>query len=282
MTNNIILYGPTLSGKTKIAQQFAKQYNYTIVNFDAYQVYKELPILTAADSEALFSQCYSVYDANYSIGEFIKWLKSLDKNRKYIFVGGSGLYANFIKNGIHDLPSVSKRHVERATELFFNNQIKDEGFVKDFTNPQRVIRDYSFFLETGDHLSEYFKKTKKFNFFVDSTFISIDKLHFDNNDITLRLNSMIDQGLFDEVGKLNLDALSGTAQKTLGLIDIIDYLNQDISFSHMKNNIIQKTKHLIKKQKVWHRGYFNYSNEIRLDEFLNCQFDFKQNYTLVI
>ena len=44
----ILISGPTASGKSKLAIDFAKKVNGEIINADSMQVYKELKILTAS------------------------------------------------------------------------------------------------------------------------------------------------------------------------------------------------------------------------------------------
>ena len=43
----VLLFGPTASGKSKIAEDIAKIYNSEIVNADSMQIYKEVKILSA-------------------------------------------------------------------------------------------------------------------------------------------------------------------------------------------------------------------------------------------
>ena len=43
----ILLFGPTASGKSKIAEDIAKTYNAEIINADSMQIYKEVKILSA-------------------------------------------------------------------------------------------------------------------------------------------------------------------------------------------------------------------------------------------
>ena len=48
----LFLAGPTGSGKSAVAVELAEMLDAEIVSSDAYQVYRELPILTAAPSPA--------------------------------------------------------------------------------------------------------------------------------------------------------------------------------------------------------------------------------------
>ena len=47
----ILLYGPTASGKSKLALDIAKKFNGEIVNADSMQVYKEVKILSARPND---------------------------------------------------------------------------------------------------------------------------------------------------------------------------------------------------------------------------------------
>ena len=44
---SILLYGPTASGKSRLALDIAKKFNCEVINADSMQVYKEIKILSA-------------------------------------------------------------------------------------------------------------------------------------------------------------------------------------------------------------------------------------------
>ena len=43
----ILLFGPTASGKSKLAVDIAKKFNGEIINADSMQIYKEVKVLSA-------------------------------------------------------------------------------------------------------------------------------------------------------------------------------------------------------------------------------------------
>ena len=47
----ILLFGPTASGKSRLAVDIAKEYNGEIINADSMQIYKEVKILSARPNE---------------------------------------------------------------------------------------------------------------------------------------------------------------------------------------------------------------------------------------
>ena len=51
MKKIILLFGPTASGKSRLAIDLAQNYNGEIVNADSMQVYSEIKILSARPNE---------------------------------------------------------------------------------------------------------------------------------------------------------------------------------------------------------------------------------------
>ena len=47
----ILLFGPTASGKSKLAVDIAKKFNGEIVNDDSMQIYKEIKILSSRTND---------------------------------------------------------------------------------------------------------------------------------------------------------------------------------------------------------------------------------------
>ena len=95
------ILGPTCSGKSAVAEELSNYLNAKIVNFDAFQVYKELEIGTAKPTkEELESGKYYFYnirhiDEIYDVSQYQKEVRSfLDEhiNENIIMVGGTGLY----------------------------------------------------------------------------------------------------------------------------------------------------------------------------------------------
>ena len=80
----ILLFGPTASGKSKLAIDIAKKYNGEIINADSMQVYKEIKILSARpDKSEIKHHFYGFISAKntFSVG---KWCKLVAKKIKEI------------------------------------------------------------------------------------------------------------------------------------------------------------------------------------------------------
>ena len=71
----ILLFGPTASGKSKLAINLAKKFNCEILNADSMQVYKEIKILSARpNNKAIRHHLYGFISAkkNFSVGNWYK------------------------------------------------------------------------------------------------------------------------------------------------------------------------------------------------------------------
>ena len=98
--NIIVIGGPTASGKSALAIDLAKIFDGVVVNADASQVYKHIPIISAAPSEQEkqeIEHCLYGYLDESVNGNVFAWLNFAvdcvyqiwDKGQTPIFVGRS-------------------------------------------------------------------------------------------------------------------------------------------------------------------------------------------------
>ena len=112
----ILLYGPTASGKSKLAVDIAKKFNGEIINADSMQIYKEIKILSARPTkEDIKHHLYGFISVkkNFSVGIWhelaAKKIKKIISKRKIpIVVGGTGLYFKVLIEGLSEIPEVPK------------------------------------------------------------------------------------------------------------------------------------------------------------------------------
>ena len=109
------MFGPTASGKSRLAIDLAQNYSGEIVNADSMQVYSEIKILSARPNEKVKHHlygCTSVND-NFSVGKWYslatKKIKEINKKNKVaVVVGGTGLYFKVLIDGLVDIPEIPK------------------------------------------------------------------------------------------------------------------------------------------------------------------------------
>lgn len=112
-----LIAGPTASGKSALALALAEQTGGAIVNADSAQVYRDLPILSAAPSEAERARAdhrlYGFRDARDPCSA-AAWAERAKaeievlhaEGRLPILVGGTGLYIRTLLDGIAPVPDI--------------------------------------------------------------------------------------------------------------------------------------------------------------------------------
>ncbi len=112
-----LIAGPTASGKSALALTLAEERNGVIVNADSAQLYRELPILSAApspgDRERAEHRLYGVRDGAdpCSAADWAELARTEiasihTAGRLPILVGGTGLYLRTLLDGIAPVPAI--------------------------------------------------------------------------------------------------------------------------------------------------------------------------------
>jgi tRNA dimethylallyltransferase len=120
-----LIAGPTASGKSALALSLAERSGGVIVNADSAQVYRDLPILSAAPSAEERARAehrlYGVRDGAQpcSAAEWAEMAKAEiadlhDSGRVPVLVGGTGLYLRTLLDGIAPVPPIERNVRERV------------------------------------------------------------------------------------------------------------------------------------------------------------------------
>ena len=274
----ILISGPTASGKTNFAVKVAKKIQGEIINADSMQVYKKLKILTARpnkiEQKNIKHHLYGVIDLNekFSTGQWlksvIKKIKDIQKKKKIpILVGGTGLYFQSLIDGLVKIPEIPLKFRNKirliskrdGQEKFYKKLLKLDPKIKDKFDPndtQRSIRAYEVKSYTNVSMYDWLTKTK--SEFKDSDFL---KLHIETKReklierINLRTSSMINEGAVNEVKKfLKLKIIKNqSVNKVIGIAELTQYLNHEITLEEAKELILIKTRQYAKRQATWAR-----------------------------
>ena len=278
MKNSKLIYvaGPTASGKTTLAIALANHFQTEIVSCDARQFYKEMQIGTAvpsieerAQAPHHFIQHRSITD-DYSVGDFrreaLAKLKSLYKTHEtVIIVGGSGLYADAVMQGLDEFPEVDPAIRPQLTAIYQQEGIKilqdllrehdlRHYHVVDKNNPHRLIRALEISLSCGKPYSSFLGKKQAPDFF-SSKIITID---WEREPLYQRINQRVD--LMVEQG-LKAEAKGLYAQKKLNALQTVGYRewfahfdgkwDEETAIAEIKKN----SRRYAKRQTTWFRRY---------------------------
>ena len=284
----ILIYGPTGSGKSKLAIKIAEKINGEIINADSIQVYKELKILSARpykdDYKKIKHHLYGFQSVkkNFSTGDWLKLVKKkisdIKKRKKIpILVGGTGLYFKALTEGLVNIPNIPIKfrkeirslHKKLGAKKFFSKLKKLDPQIINKINSsdtQRSVRAYEVKLFTKKSIYDWFKKTKSNYQQGDFYKLYID---FPKKELLIRIKKrtqeMIKKGVILEVQKFNKIKVrkEKTSTKAIGINEVNEYLQKKIEINELIEKISIKTRQYAKRQRTWATN--NMQNWIKLN-----------------
>lgn len=271
----IVIGGPTGSGKTDLAIRLALHFGAEIISADSRQVYRELPIGTAAPDEAQLAQVkhhlighksiHEPYNAGLFAREAELILESLFKlNPIQILVGGTGLYIKALLDGIDELPEVSPDIRTKVMDWYTSKglsflqeqlQLKDPVYAAqvDLENKARLIRALELIESSGKPYSALRTgKTRKRNFKVLYLLTDLPRADLYAR-INQRTNLMLDKGWLEETRNL-LPYKSLKALQTVGYTELFAFLEGNNTWETTVELIQQNTRRYAKRQLTWFRN----------------------------
>ena len=261
----LLLFGPTASGKSRLAVDIAKEFNCEIINADSMQVYKEIRILSARpNNKNIMHHLYGFISVkeNFSTGSWyklaVKKIKNINKKGKVaIVVGGTGLYFKALTNGLSEIPTFPKKKIK--PKLIKDYILKNPEVFKgiEINDKQRMYRAYTVYKHTGKPLWVWQKKNNKK--FKTNEFIKIF-LHPEKPEIEKRIKKRFDQMLRDgaiqetkNFRKIRVNSLN-SSNFIIGLKEISEFLSKKISLNELKQKVVIRSRQYAKRQLTWQRG----------------------------
>ncbi len=279
MKTLFVLLGPTGVGKTNLSIELAEHLQSPIISCDSRQIYRELPIGTAAPTAAeqarikhYFIGTHSITDS-YNAGQYeadaLALLNELFANHDtLLMVGGSMLYIDAVCRGLDDIPKVSVATREQVQSDYAAGGIEalqtelqacDPVYFAevDKQNPQRLMHAVEICRETGKPFSSFRTGAKKER---DFRIVKVG-LNRDRTELYERINQRVEQML--EAG-LEAEARAVYSQRhlnslnTVGYKELFPYFDGEYSREEAIRLIKQDSRHYAKRQLTW----FNRDKEI--------------------
>lgn len=268
----IVLTGPTGSGKTGMAIEWAQRLGCDIISADSRQIYRGIPIGTAAPTPeqlaAVKHHFVGIFDLeqNYSAAQYETDVLSLldelwEKNPTQILCGGSMMYIDAVCNGIDDLPTISKEVREYVLDLYNHEGLSGVrsrllaldpvSYEKvDEKNPRRNIHAVEICLQSGKRASDLLTgKKKNRDFVIEKYFIDLPREELFRR-INNRVAQMVADGLEDEARNVfhlrNLNSLN-----TVGYKEMFAYFDGVMDRETAIARIAKNTRVYAKKQLTW-------------------------------
>ncbi|MDE7152928.1 MAG: tRNA (adenosine(37)-N6)-dimethylallyltransferase MiaA [Muribaculaceae bacterium] len=270
----IVITGATASGKTSVAIEVARRLGCEIISADSRQLFREIPIGTAAptleEQGAVphhFVGTLSL-DDYYSAARFeedvLNLLPRLWQRSDYaVMAGGSMMYVDSVINGIDDIPTVTEENRLRAMRLYEEKGLQglrlellelDPVYYRevDLNNPRRLIHAIEIIYQSGRRYSAMrsgIRKERPFRILKFAIDMPREELF---RRINRRVELMIEQGLEAEVAsvvsKRHLNSLN-----TVGYKELFAVMDGVMTRDEAILKIGKNTRVYAKKQLTWLR-----------------------------
>jgi tRNA dimethylallyltransferase len=275
----ILIAGPTASGKSALALEFAQATGGVVINADSMQVYRDLRIITArptTEEEARVPhRLYGHVDAaiNFSAGGWVADAATVlaevrAQNRLPIFIGGSGLYFKALTRGLSAVPPIApeiRENVRARLERDGVEALHAELGQRDPASAERlkprdrtrVARALEVVEATGRSLTDWHRDglppllpPEQFT----ALFLAADRDALYAR-IDARYDAMLEAGALDEVAALAARRLDPwlPAMKAHGVPALIRHLNGEITREEAAAIGRADTRHYAKRQFTWFR-----------------------------
>lgn len=268
----IVVLGPTAVGKTALTLRLAQYFGCPVINADSRQLYRDIPIITAAPTlqEMSLVPHYFVgtlgltdyYSAARYEEEVMAFLDDYFKTSDVALLsGGSMMYIDAVCNGIDDIPTV-----DDATRSYYYKRYEEKGLqalqeelksvdpeyyqICDLQNYKRVIHALEICAVAGTtYTSLRVRKDKQRPFNVIKIGLNREREELFQR-INQRVTQMVDQGAVEEVKRV-LPYRQENSLNTVGVKEILKYIDGEWPLDFALERLSKNTRVYAKKQLTW-------------------------------
>lgn len=269
----VVITGPTGVGKSDTAVWLARELNAEIISADSRQLYRDIPIGTAAPTAEQMAEVKHHFVGTLSLEEYysaaqfeddvMQLLPQLFARSPYVVMcGGSMMYVDAVCKGIDNIPTISDEIRREVVERFerdgaeamreelrrldpvYYNQV-------DLKNHKRVIHAVEICLQAGRPYSELrTNSVKQRPFRIVKIGLNLPREQlFDR--INHRVEKMIEAGLIDEARRFypqrHLNSLN-----TVGYKELFAWMDGTMDYDTAVARIQKNTRVYAKKQLTWY------------------------------
>lgn len=267
-----MIIGPTGVGKTELSLQLAEFFRTSILNADSRQLYRDIPIGTAAPTIEEMQRVPHYFVGTlglqdyYSAAQYetdaITLLDQLFRDRDVVLLsGGSMMYIDAVCHGIDDIPTIDELTRERMRERYereglepLQNELRllDPEYYQicDIRNPKRVVHALEICYMTGRTYTSFRQnahKERPFRIIKIGLQREREELY---RRIGLRVDQMVEQGLIEEARRV-LPFRDCNSLNTVGYKELFRYFDGEWDLNFALEKVKRNTRVYSRKQVTW-------------------------------
>ena len=276
MNTLLVITGPTAVGKTDLCLEIAESRGIPVINADSRQIYRDMPIGTAAPTAAQMQRVKHYFVGTLALDEYynasmyeqdvmtlLSQMFEGKDNALAMITGGSMMYIDAVCNGIDDIPTIrddirqlykDRLATEGLDPLLAELKTLDPEYydIVDKCNPRRVVHGLEICRQTGTTYTSFRireRKQRPFRIVKIALNRPRDILY---KRINSRVDMMIAEGLEEEARRLyplrHLNALN-----TVGYKEMFKYIDGEWTLDEAVERIKGNTRRYARKQQTWYK-----------------------------
>ena len=272
MKTLLVIIGPTGVGKTELSLQMAEFFRTCILNADSRQLYRDIPIGTAAPTAQEKDRVRHYFVGTLGLEEYYSAAqyeadvmsllqKKFEEHDVVVMSGGSMMYIDAVCQGIDDIPTVDDETRIRMKERYEKEGLEplaaelrllDPEYyaICDIKNPKRVVHALEICYMTGKTYTSFRVKTQKERpFRIMKIGLSREREELYHR-INTRVDKMMEDGLLDEARKV-YPFRTCNSLNTVGYKELFKYFDGEWTLDLAVEKIKRNSRVYSRKQMTW-------------------------------
>lgn len=267
-----VLSGPTAVGKTELSLRLAEHLDCPILNADSRQMFRELPIGTAAPTAAEQARVPHYFVGNLGLEDYysaaryeeeaLALMEELFQTHDHLLMsGGSMMYVDAVCKGIDDIPTISPEVRAEVLARFEREgldcmlaelRLADPVYYAevDLRNHKRVVHALEVIYQSGKSFSSFRTGQRKERPF-RVVHLGLERPRPELFDrINRRTTMMVEAGFIEEARRV-FPYRHCNSLNTVGYKEMFRYIDGEWELDFALDRIRKNTRVYAKKQMTW-------------------------------